>query len=160
MAHGLDVSWHPDEEAGSTPEQLLICREGESSPRSVAGHLIFLELWWWLLSNLVLSIAWTRRGNGDPQGTALVYLDLINNPAEFSHTFSHMLKQMWQISIWIVLISENPWNVYWTFHPLLGDIFIKGRAELKLFCTDVNKHRSYWIKITHFEVTLISLIAM
>jgi len=125
MAHGLDVSLHPDEEAGSKPEWVLIFCEGESSWRSVAGHLSFLKLWWWLLSNLALSIAQTRRGNRGPWGTTLFYLDLINNPAEISYAFSHMSKQTWQISFWRVLISENPWNICWTFHPLVADIFIK-----------------------------------
>lgn len=48
-----------------------------------------------------------------------------------SYAFSPMFKQMWQIYIWTVSISENLLNVYWTFQSLLGDIFIKCSSILQ-----------------------------
>lgn len=65
----------------------------DSGPQSMAGHLSFLKLQWWLLSNLAICVAWTCRGNRSPQGVTLFYLDLINIPAEIPYTFYLMFRK-------------------------------------------------------------------
>lgn len=113
--------------------------------------------------------SWAQRGNRGPQRTALACSGLVSNPAEISFVSSAQGN--------VVRGHLNRFAIRKSLKcqlkPLLGGIFInlislkfhnkkteEGRAEIKWFCTDVSKHKYYWIKITCFEITFISLIAI
>lgn len=122
MAHGLDVSLHPDEETGNRPEWLLICCEKE---RAALWSPQFPEAL--MMAGLQLCTKHRlnmRRKWESTRDSSDLLRSYKQSCRDLTHLFSVVEANMVN-NLWIVLISENPWNIYWTFHPLLGDTFIK-----------------------------------